>query len=367
MEYSASLVIFSLVECCGTDMIAHGKRIVLGVALAGAITIMAVGQRPDRPGPPGGGPDPRRMVEHALQFDADGDGKLDRAELQRFAEEFTRLGPGRNGGGGNAAPGGGNRGRGNAALPKPQVSIEVRGEFRWIESNGLPDHDHGEFPNRGNPNRISEQRYAYRVPVHPQPAAEPYDLQAGPFGVALNGIPFDPGTAELWRGNPAWRYDALSGKINLGIDSSNAHVQPNGAYHYHGLPVGLLERIGKPNQVTLVGYAADGFPVYNQWGYTDPTDGNSPIRKLRSSYRLKSGSRPATDSDPGGEYDGTFNQDYEYVPGLGDLDDCNGRTGVTPEYPSGTYYYVITEQFPFISRKLRGNPDESFLRRRRPG
>lgn len=44
-------------------------------------------------GPPGGGPmgppNPERFVEHAMSFDADGDGKLDKAEMTKFAEEFT--------------------------------------------------------------------------------------------------------------------------------------------------------------------------------------------------------------------------------------------------------------------------------------
>src|SRR5262249_9329069 len=39
---------------------------------------------------------------------------------------------------------------------------------------------------------------------------------------------------------------------------------------------------------------------------------------------------------------GYYVEDYEYVAGLGDLDDANGRTVVTPEYPSGTYAYVAT-------------------------
>ncbi|MBL0185636.1 MAG: YHYH protein [Candidatus Obscuribacter sp.] len=48
---------------------------------------------------------------------------------------------------------------------------------------------------------------------------------------------------------------------------------------------------------------------------------------------------------------------------MGDLDQCNGRTGVTPEYPQGTYYYVITETYPFIPRCYHGTPDPSFERR----
>ena len=43
------------------------------------------------------------------------------------------------------------------------------------------------------------------------------------------------------------------------------------------------------------------------------------------------------------------------LAGLGDLDRCNGRTGVTPEFPNGIYYYVITSTFPFVHRCLRGS------------
>jgi hypothetical protein len=52
---------------------------------------------------------------------------------------------------------------------------------------------------------------------------------------------------------------------------------------------------------------------------------------------------------------GTFTQDYEYVDGIGDLDQCNGRFGVTPEFPDGIYYYVVTDDFPFFTRCLKGN------------
>jgi hypothetical protein len=39
---------------------------------------------------------------------------------------------------------------------------------------------------------------------------------------------------------------------------------------------------------------------------------------------------------------GTFHEDYEYVPGSGDLDEFNGRTVQTPEYPEGVYAYFLT-------------------------
>jgi hypothetical protein len=51
---------------------------------------------------------------------------------------------------------------------------------------------------------------------------------------------------------------------------------------------------------------------------------------------------------------GTFLQDYEYVAGSGDLDECNGRTGVTPEFPKGIYHYMVTDTWPYVHRCVKG-------------
>ncbi|MEO1619406.1 MAG: YHYH protein, partial [Cyanobacteria bacterium J06632_3] len=112
--------------------------------------------------------------------------------------------------------------------------------------------------------------------------------------------------------------------------------------------------------MTHLGYGADGFPVYGPHGYSDVNNANSELIDVRSSYQLKEGIRP---DGPGGLYDGAFVGDFEYVEGLGDLDECNGRFGVTPEYPEGIYHYYITASFPFVPRCLKGTPDESFIRR----
>jgi len=50
------------------------------------------------------------------------------------------------------------------------------------------------------------------------------------------------------------------------------------------------------------------------------------------------------------------------VKDAGDLDEANGRFGVTPEFPQGTYHYVLTDDFPFIPRQFKGTPDSSFFR-----
>ena len=95
--------------------------------------------------------------------------------------------------------------------PSSQCKIEVRQPYRYITSNGIPDHTTGQFPNRGNPNTISAQDYHFKVPLNPTPSqgqSRGYD-----FGVAVNGVPFDPGTAELWNGDMRWHYEALSGMM----------------------------------------------------------------------------------------------------------------------------------------------------------
>jgi hypothetical protein len=253
---------------------------------------------------------------------------------------------------------------------KTEVSITVEGEKRVITANGLPDHPTGRFPNPDNPNRVAAQRHRFTMPVKPAAAPAPIPLMRQPFGIAVNGVLFDPGTAEMWRNDRAsgWHYDALGGAFSLGLDANNAHVQPNGAYHYHGIPVDLLQRLsGGKAQMTLVGWAADGFPIYAAWGHRDAANATSPVIKLRSSHRLKTGNRPTADGQPGGKYDGIFVEDFDYVAGSGDLDECGGRTGVTPEFPEGTYHYVLTEDFPFVPRAFRGVPDPSFARREGPG
>lgn len=247
----------------------------------------------------------------------------------------------------------------------PRVTITVEGDTRIIRSNGLPDHKPGQFPNRGNPHRVSAQSYEFKMTTKPQAAPQPVFSGGAWFGVALNGVPFEPGTAEFWNGDRAWNYEAATGFLNLGLDAHNAHVQPTGAYHYHALPTGLVANLGGDGKtMRLIGWAADGFPIYTAHGHTDPKDATSALTKLRTSYRLKQGQR---DGGPGGKHDGTFTADFEFVQGSGDLDETNGRFEVTPEFPQGTYAYHITDEFPFIPRSWHGTPDASFFKRMGPG
>jgi hypothetical protein len=80
------------------------------------------------------------------------------------------------------------------------------------------------------------------------------------------------------------------------------------------------------------------------------------LKKLISNFKPNS---PATNSSlrptPTIFPLGTFRQDWLYsATHGGDLDECNGRTGVTPEFPKGTYYYVATESYPYLQRCIKG-------------
>jgi hypothetical protein len=166
------------------------------------------------------------------------------------------------------------------------VAITVEGESRVIRANGLPDHAMGQFPNAHNPNSASAQNYLFRVPVHPAAAGKLTPVGMQNFGIAINGVVFDPAAAEWWHRDPTsgWQYEPMTGHLNLGVDQNNAHVQPNGAYHYHGIPTGLLANVkNAKSRMVLLGWAADGFPIYAPWGYGKADDAGSGLKTLKSS------------------------------------------------------------------------------------
>lgn len=255
-----------------------------------------------------------------------------------------------------------------------QVCFSISGDIRTISANQYPSHDVGNFPN-ADPTAIEVVRELDLTPETAASVTYVYDETGGPtpsndnfwqFGMAVNGVEFHPMGLKPWEdpdtGEENWEWQAavyLEGQTDL--DAYGAHVTSAGNYHYHGDIVGLADEEDGSRHSLIYGFAADGFPIYYKYGYTDANDPTSNIVELESSYQLKSGSRPGDgESAPDGTYDGTYIQDFEYVENLGDLDECNGRTGVTPEYPDGTYYYVITAEFPVTPNCFMGTPDEDW-------
>jgi hypothetical protein len=235
---------------------------------------------------------------------------------------------------------------------------------RTMTANGIPDHavTGGNFATP-----ISTQNLTVNMPVSPILAST---TPIATIGYVLNGVKMDPATngsctstatstspgggCVFAMGSGPWILEAFGGAFVFGTDENNAHVQPNGQYHYHAAPEGYINSLNLGQAMTLVGFAVDGFPIYARYGYTVANDPNTPIKLLIPSYRKKAvpdAGRPSVTIFPMG----TFTPDYEYVAGLGDLDECNGRTGVTPQFPNGIYHYVITETFPYIQRCIKGD------------
>jgi len=239
---------------------------------------------------------------------------------------------------------------------------------RILSANGIPDHEVGEFPNANNPNIISEQSVAINYALLPTETTASTTLGGprGATGYVLNGVKIDANTAgscdntgsacSLIDNSGSWSIEALGQtSFNFGTDDNNAHVQPGGSYHYHGMPEGFITKRGGNNTtMTLIGWAADGFPIYARYGYSEADDADSPLKSILGSYQLISeisANRPSSEVYALG----TFAQDWEYVEGLGDLDECNGRTGVTPEFPEGIYHYYATDNYPYFQRCVKGS------------
>lgn len=225
-----------------------------------------------------------------------------------------------------------------------EVTIAVADAKRCISSNGLPDHDTGQFPNSGNPNTISAQNIQLCVPAEPAKGNRARPVR-GSIGVAVNGVQFRPGTADYFdpespRGfsrdrSSGWNLEGLGARETLGMDQNNAHVDQRGLYHYHGVAPMLARSAGS----SLIGYAADGFEIH----YAGTAQS--------SSYRLKSGERAG---GPGGAHDGTYNEDWRYAAGSGSLDECNG--GLL----NGNFVYFATDAYPFFPRCLWGEISSDF-------
>jgi len=102
----------------------------------------------------------------------------------------------------------------------------------------------------------------------------------------------------------------------------------------------------------IIGFAFDGFPVYGAFAYAN-LDGTGGIKRMQSSYQFRNITKRTilpngmTAASAGPDVStrfplGYYVEDFEYIPGSGDLDEHNGRLCITPEYPNGVYAYFVT-------------------------
>lgn len=151
------------------------------------------------------------------------------------------------------------------------VNITVEGDECIISSNSIPNHDFNDS-SAAFASDVNEVDAEYRIPVEPVFASNPTDLSLNyDNAVLLNGVKVDLLAAACFGvGNERdgctdidqpWRFDPMSPNNNFGTDQHNAHPQPDGSYHYHGNPMALFEQ-SAISESPVVGFAADGFPIY---------------------------------------------------------------------------------------------------------
>ncbi len=191
-----------------------------------------------------------------------------------------------------------------AFLPFTKLDLRADGEFLYVGSNGLPDHNMMVGITAWQQQVPLPQKYfddnAWRIPLKPVPAKEPAMIKGrflrGAIALAVNGIPIF---------NPQNNRGEISYEIGE-LDQWGGHCGRADDYHYHITPLHLQAQAGKGMPVA---YALDGYPIY---GLTEP-DG-SPVGKL---------------------------------------DECHGH-----EAPGG-YHYHAAEKYPYVIGGFHGEVVEA--------
>ena len=304
---------------------------------------------------------------------------------------------------------------------------ELYSSSNWIylRTSGLATHIMGPWLNGSFPNLPKNQNVLYRIPMNPVVHTATNLTGLGPIGYFVDGVAmFDSRDAFYWNGTAdvngtgSWNREAY---VNEGptFDPGYAHQENTGTHHYHADPIALRYQLGdhvdfdpasktyseSTNPVTrhspILGWVRDGYPVYGPYGFSNPSNSASPIRRMLSGFQLRNGQNGAdtvtarttiplwaarmygvsvNQSGPtvGTSYPlGRYMEDNAYLgdllnPNTGsnfvqgidyDLNEYNTRFCVTPEFPNGTWAYFVcitsngTPAFPYnIGRSFFGNP-----------
>ncbi len=316
------------------------------------------------------------------------------------------------------------------SLPAYSGVQEVESSSNWIyvTTTGLGIHNMGPwYLNAAQttifPNWPVNQKTLYRVPRTNSVPTTKSITGGGSIGCFIDGVAmFNSWDAYYWNGKEDtngtgtgyWNRDAY---VNEGVtfDAAYAHQQNTGVYHYHADPIALRYLAGDHvdyNAATktysedtntptkhspILGWVADGFPVYGPYGYSVATNPASGIRRMVSGYVIRNGqygtdnltntgrvtipqwavrlytnvsanqSGPSVSTNyPLGRYmeDNDYLGDHGYTQGVDfDLDEYNERYCVTPEFPQGTHAYFVAIDsngvpiFPYnIGRGYYGDP-----------
>jgi hypothetical protein len=273
------------------------------------------------------------------------------------------------------------------------------------------------------PNYPANARVLYRIPRSPTVPATKTLTGLGAVGYFVNGVAlFDNRDAFYWNGtsevmgNGLWNRDAYVNE-SVTFDAALAH-QAGANHHYHANPIALRHQLGDhvdynamSNRYTesasaptkhspIVAWVRDGFPIYGPYGYSNPTNPASGVRRMVSGFAPRNGASGTTNLAVTGrttlpqwaaraynrsatlsssEYGpnvsatyplGRYVEDNDYLGDLGytlgvdfDLNEYNVRWCLTPEFPNGTYAYFVSitvsgaVAFPYnLGRSFYGSP-----------
>src|SRR5579884_2852933 len=293
--------------------------------------------------------------------------------------------------------------------------IDYSSAYVYARSTGLASFTMGPW-STGFPNLPSNQKTIFRVPRSPAAATSVTLNGGGAIGIFVDGVAmFNSWDAFYWSGSadtgangPTGGYWNRDAYVNEGMtfDPAFAHQQQSGTYHYHANPIGLRYLLGDHvnwNSVSniysestapvtkhspILAWVADGYPLYGPYGYSNPANSASGVRRMISGYVPRNGQNgtdnisttgslrtylPAwalrfyasagaqsgttngptvSSSYPFGRYmeDNAYlgdltnsNTGQPYKQGTDfDLDEYNGRYCITPEFPNGTYAYFVS-------------------------
>jgi len=280
----------------------------------------------------------------------------------------------------------------NDAVEANVQTVQYSANWSYITTNGIPSYHTGPFLD-GNPSLATDQNAIFKIPLNPtQNTGALTATTGGDIGVFINGVAlFDYRDGVAWNtstsalcgglpgmspcpGGPmasqSWNRDAVPAE-KLGFDCSKGHPA-NGNYHHHQNPSAFnldltvisticdiyaadgLYTINPAEHSPLIGFAADGFPIYGAYAYTN-ADGTGGVTRMKSGYQFRNITVRTVWADGTDVADGPavnvtyplgyFREDYEFIAHVGQedfLDAHNGRFSVTPEYPSGIYCYFTT-------------------------
>jgi hypothetical protein len=232
---------------------------------------------------------------------------------------------------------------------------DIPGWLPLTSTDGVSAGPNDYWPN--NPWEPLNKNYLFKIRLNPiQNTGTPTVAPYGHIGIFTNGMSlYNPLDAKSWQEEDQWFQNAWYFEhIDLQtFDVCLGHPNGNFEYHSHVSPKCHWDETNSTVHAPLIGFAFDGFPIYGCYSYTNP-NGTGPIKRLKSSYRLRTMTDRTTLPNgtvlpsnlvgpPLSTYPlGAYAEDFEYVPGLGDLDQHNGRFSVTPEYPNGIYCYFAT-------------------------